>query len=643
MQPIFPLLALIVLPFAFSDPTPLVIPWNTTHSYGPDGPWPVITVQVGSVTDAAGTQPLSTVNLHPGGIWESMILRKDFCNDNGTNAGDGTSPCLAEQAGLYELIASQTVKQDITDEVGLVWQWESNAVDTVSGIAVNVLDTMTIPTLHGTLTVPNCTISAVSAWQVELPDGTLYSAEVGTLSLGAPGTGNQPFSATVTGQTMPGFAYAQGAVASNSWGLHYGSASLNQEGSLVFGGYDQSRVLGDVGVFDVDSAMIANLLDVQIGVENGLSPFSEGSYTGLLKLNASFNGVQPAVINPIVPYLFMSPETCAAVAENLPVTFNSQVGLYIWNTTDPHYERIITSPAYLAFVFQNAGSGNLTIKVPFQLLNLTLEAPIVTITQQYFPCRPFYASDHSGNYFLGKAFLQAAFIGINWQVEKFFLAQAPGPGVGGSNIIPIGPNDTPISTDPIENFAVTWARDWTVLSDDNSSRITTTPSTSATSDNGSSRNTTAHPTGAIPDNETGRNATAHPTDAINESKSTLASGPSSRTKAGIAVGAIVGALAVAGVVILRWLRGRRTAVPPQEDDVPQKQNIWVHEKDGRARFHEIGDRFPHDVQKKARRARLHELGEGLPHEADGDHEIHELDVIRNLEQDWISSHDLNHV
>ncbi|KAL9064746.1 MAG: hypothetical protein Q9161_008675 [Pseudevernia consocians] len=335
-------------------------------------------------------------------------------------------------------------------------------MDNVHGTAINVLDTITIPALQGAFTVHNSTISAVQAWQIELPDGTYYSAQVGTLSLGAPGTGIQPFSATVSGMTVPGFAYAQGAVARSSWGFHYGSASLNQEGSLVFGGYDQSRALGDMGVFDLAGGwhMIADLLDVQIGVEDGSSPFTQGSYTGLLKLNASFNRVQPAVINPIVPYLYIFSETCAAVAEKLPVTFNSQVVLYIWNTTDPRYDRIIKSPAYLALVLQNAVSGNLTIKVSFQLLNLTLEAPIVETTQQYFPCRPFYAIDDSGRYFLGKAFLQAALIGMNWQVE-FFLAQAPGAGVGASNIIPIGPNDTRVSTDPIENCAMTWARDWT--------------------------------------------------------------------------------------------------------------------------------------------------------------------------------------
>lgn len=408
------LVVLFVVKFAPSDADPLVIPWNTTHSYGPDGPWSVVTVQVGS-SDIASTEPLSTVDLYPGGTWESMILTAAFCNDNGSDASNHSSRCYAEQAGLYDLEHSQTVHQNITSAPGLVWEAKSSEAQEVGGIAKNVLDTMFIQAQHGTFVVYNSTISAVQAWTLGLPDGTDYSVQVGTLSLGGTGMGIQNLGTSGIGQTIPGYAYAQGVVASNSWGLHYGSASLKQEGSLVFGGYDQNRVLGDVGVFRSFEGYLLqpNLLDIQIGVENGPSPFNESSYTGLLRLNESFNGVQPAFINSIVPYLYMSPETCAAIAQDLPVTLDTRLGLYIWNTEDPQYEKILKSSAYLAFVFLKAGSGNLTIKVPFQLLNLTLEAPIVIGTQQYFPCRPFHALDNSGKYYLGKAFLQAAFIGMN--------------------------------------------------------------------------------------------------------------------------------------------------------------------------------------------------------------------------------------
>ena len=547
-----------------------------------------------------------------------MIIRHSFCNDNGTVSGDGSWPCSAQEAGLYFVVQSKTVVQGFTDEVGLVWQWSSNMAETVHGTAENVLDTMRIPTLSGTFVIPNSTISAVQAWQIGLPDGTSYPVQVGTLSLGAPGKGDQTFGANATGQTVPGYTYAQGVLASNSWGLHYGSASLSQEGSLVFGGYDQTRVLGDIGAFDLaaGSTMLPNLLDIQIGVEKGTSPFGTSSYIGLLKLNSSFNGVQPAVINPIVPYLFMSRETCNAVAENLPIVLNPQLGLYLWNTKDPQYERILKSPAYLAFVFQKAGNGNLTIKVSFQLLNLTLEAPIVKKTQQYFPCRPFQALDMSGNYFLGKAFLQAAFIGMNWQQGKFFLAQAPGPGVGASDVKPIGPNDITISSNPIEDFQVTWAREWKSPSDTDNDTNTTTSST------------TIGPDGNL-HTDNSKTSTATSASATRGQNSTSESGMSSKTKAGIAVGAAVGALAVAGAVLLsRWRRGR-LAGQRQEEVVPTRQDLCVYEKDRATPYPEIGGALPHEADND------HEI-----HEADNDHKLHEADndcEVHELNAEGISS------
>ena len=143
------------------------------------------------------------------------------------------------------------------------------------------------------------------------------------------------------------------------------------------------------------------------------------------------------------------------------------IGVYIWHTngsTSAQYQQVVRSPAYLAFVFESPGVGNITIKVPFALLNLTLEAATVLSPQQYFACRPFYANDESGYYEMGKAFLQAAFIGMNWGQNKWFLAQAPGPGVGSSNVQPIGDLDTYINADPIDNFAKSWGTNWTPVS-----------------------------------------------------------------------------------------------------------------------------------------------------------------------------------
>ena len=59
---------------------------------------------------------------------------------------------------------------------------------------------------------------------------------------------------------------------------------------MKFGGYDQSRTLGDVGTFDMGVKVLVNLLDVQIGVDEGSSPFSESSYSSLLRFQRGAAG-----------------------------------------------------------------------------------------------------------------------------------------------------------------------------------------------------------------------------------------------------------------------------------------------------------------------------------------------------------------
>lgn len=107
-------------------------------------------------------------------------------------------------------------------------------------------------------------------------------------------------------------------------------------------------------------------------------------------------------------------------------------------------------------------NGNLTIKAPFQLLNFTLEAPLVSNLIPYFPCQPPQAQGNS--YSLGRAFLQAAFIGVSWTGQgegEWYLAQAPGPNTDRN------PQNKPITGAPpfglSSDWADTWRRFWTAL------------------------------------------------------------------------------------------------------------------------------------------------------------------------------------
>ena len=442
---------------AICDVGPLQMTWNTGTTFGPDGPWQGVMVSVGD-----NDPPLldgSPLTLYPGGAWESVIFTTAFCNGS-------TNACLASEAGLYNNTQSKTANYAVKLEPG-VGIWGSDiALNQTDSIKSIVLDSLSFQAKATNFHIPQVVFSAANTSNIILPNGNSYSSQVGLLALGAPNT-QQSFTETngssINGNLLTGFLKQNGSIPSSSWGLHIGSVMQGQSGSLTLGGYDQSRALGPLASFDLGGGTGANpivtLIDVGIGVQTGGSPFNSSSIQGL----GRFEGNQSAAItlNPSLPYMFLPQATCDAITQYLPVTYQSSSGLYTWNTNDPQYLRIVSSPAYLQFTFQESASRNISIKVPFALLNLTLGTPILNQPTPYFPCKPYYTPD--GNYYLGRAFLQAAFLGVTWDQGKFFLAQAPGPNSGPSQITTIQTSDITIQSNSIDTYTASWIDKWTPI------------------------------------------------------------------------------------------------------------------------------------------------------------------------------------
>ena len=300
-------------------------------------------------------------------------------------------------------------------------------------------------------TSPNASISAVNIGNITLPNGNQIDLEVGSLSLGADDQ-QQVFTtgSTTVGDDaidawiFPGYLYNQSLAQSYSYSLHIGSTAFNYPGSLIFGGYDKGRAIGPGTTYGDDAPQ---LQDIVLGVETGGSPWSFESKKGLLLTNTSQNEAISVSPDSLVPYLHLPKATCDNLAKQLPITFDSS-GYYLWDVNDPSYYNVTTSAAYLGFVFPPAtgGTQDVTIKVPFQLLvlNLTTAASGRSGLTQYFPCMPYDPED--GSHLLGRAFLQAAFWGRNWNRHVSWLAQAPGPGSSknglGSQLLDIQDSDT---------------------------------------------------------------------------------------------------------------------------------------------------------------------------------------------------------
>lgn len=396
---------------------------------------------------------------------------------------------------------------------------------------------------------------------VTYPGGQAYTLDVGYLSLyGGANTFNWTAAdgetAVSQNLTLPR-AYNQSAIPSISYGLHMGSAAHGIPGSLYWGGYDQARVIGDPVSAAADNGFFS-LVDVSLGVESGESALlntTSSSLTGLLDTSSgSTAGSLTTRADPGVPYLYLPGDTCASVAAHLPVSYDADYGLYIWDTAAASYDRLVTSPHHLSFTF----SSNTTIAVPLALLNLTLSSRVTDSAggSTYFPCRPYTsASSEQPEAILGRAFLQAAFLAQNWQSGSAWLAQAPGPaGISGNGVAEevvvksIGEADTELTrTTGAPGWAETWKGVLSELDEDGGSTTST--------------------------------------DAGTNDDESVEEGLSAGAKAGVGVGA---AVVVVGVVlgVVWWLRRgkkKKTAGAamaaelgsgPEQHHLQQQQPLW---------------------------------------------------------------------
>lgn len=202
----------------------------------------------------------------------------------------------------------------------------------------------------------------------------------------------------------------------------------------------------------------------------------------------------------------------------------------------------MTSPHYLKLTFASIDQTLQAINVPFALLNLTLDTPLVSMQTPYFPCRP--VDDLGPSAHLGRAFLQAAFLAQNAQTNTMFLAQAPGPEFLEENVKTIDSDATTLA--PATN-PPSWESTWSATLRGLSS------SSSDNSGNGS---------GSI----SSQGGSGHKSGG---------GGLSGGAIAGIVVGAVV-ALALVALLILWFVRRRKKSwAASQQSEQEEYKNVYA--------------------------------------------------------------------
>ncbi|KAF7909819.1 uncharacterized protein EAF01_003537 [Botrytis porri] len=83
------ILASLFIPLASAGSNAISLQWSN-RSYGPDGTWQAVSIDIGTPTQA--------IDLLPGGTWTANILRTSFCSN--------FSGCSSSKGGLFYKHAS---------------------------------------------------------------------------------------------------------------------------------------------------------------------------------------------------------------------------------------------------------------------------------------------------------------------------------------------------------------------------------------------------------------------------------------------------------------------------------------------------------------------------------------------------------
>ena len=418
--------------------SPVAWHFNTTNPRGPDGPWFAIDVLVG--------WPPENVTVYPGRAQASLVVSKAVCEFQG-------SSCSNSDVGFYDRTAVKDLTSNQLDiHSDSIQTWNGNLTDPLrlSGSVTRIMERITVRLPNGTdQYLDNVTCLVDNGMTVSFAGNVHTSLDIGILSLAFRKTTETNQNSTTyhdaSAETYTPLAFLSSHGDSDlpisiSWGLHVGSARHNVSGSLHFGGYDQSRILETPGIFDSEAILLTN-----ISINSTVAAFHSTSNLLNSSNTPSPNVAISVVPEPALPYLYLPPAICTSLASRLPLKFNSDLDLYTWDLSHPSLPILLSSLSNLRFTFTNTSNITTTIAIPLALLNLTLTPPLVKTPTPYFPCRPYTPVTGSAQYYLGRAFLQGAFIGQNWDTGSHFLAQAPGPSLPPLNTKIIGPNDTAIS------------------------------------------------------------------------------------------------------------------------------------------------------------------------------------------------------
>lgn len=196
-------------------------------------------------------------------------------------------------------------------------------------------------------------------------------------------------------------------------------------GSLTLGGYDSLRMNPNTLSFPLAGNDSQGLV-VQLQSITAINTLA--SEISLLSENVT------AIIGTTLPFIWLPLSACLVFEDAFGLIWNASKQLYLVN--DTIHQQLQNQNPVISFTLGNMvpGSKSIIITLPYGAFDLQAASPIFANGSNYFPLRR--ATDET-QYTLGRAFLQEAYILVDYEQSNFSVSQAQFPLNTSSSLVTI--------------------------------------------------------------------------------------------------------------------------------------------------------------------------------------------------------------
>ncbi|KAK0966962.1 hypothetical protein LTR91_009537 [Friedmanniomyces endolithicus] len=363
-------------------PAPIVVA-PSQYWDGIDGPWSSFALQVGTPAQNVRVQ-ISTASTFTWTIY-----------DGGCPPGYVTD-CANSRGFLFETNKSLT--------------WTPNSIFNFD-FEVNLnMDTT------GNAGFDTATLGWQGAGGPTVSHSTIFSIKSSTYWLGGFGLNPRPTNFSTFVDPQPSFMQqlkTNNTIPSISYGYTAGNQYHQTPifGSLVLGGYDQNR-------FTPTNVSFPFFTDISRDLLVRIHSISTNTSFNLASSNLLPSGPISAFVDSTVPTMWLPIDACEAFEAAFNLQYNEALNMYLVN--DTLHQQLLATSAAITFTLTAGDGRTVPITLPYGAFDLTLHYPYITSpnTSYYFPLQ----RANNTQYTLGRAFLQEAYLIVDYERQNFTIA-----------------------------------------------------------------------------------------------------------------------------------------------------------------------------------------------------------------------------